>query len=163
MKHNTQRIDSVLQFKEAKDALIEEKTRLEARLHEINAVLVDTVPVNKMSLKEAIFQALKQGPLTKQQILEKVQREGYHFVTKKPMNSLNVILYSGSITHKNGLFALPTKKVQGKKKQSVKPAKPATPKVSAKPATAKKASTSKAKTVAPDTVEASLTPAPVPA
>jgi len=48
---------------------------------------------NEHSLKEAILKVVTGKALTKEQILEAVQKIGYQFRTKNPANSMNVVLY----------------------------------------------------------------------
>lgn len=48
----------------------------------------------KLTLREAITQAVKSRPLDKKEIVEAVERLGYRFTTKDPVNSLNALLYS---------------------------------------------------------------------
>ncbi|MGV3774063.1 MAG: hypothetical protein ACO1QB_14275 [Verrucomicrobiales bacterium] len=62
------------------------------------------------SLREVVAGVLtNSGPLTKQEILEKVLRTGYKFSTTNPANSLGVILYGkdNGFKRENGRFALP--------------------------------------------------------
>jgi len=45
-------------------------------------------------------------PLGKSEILEAVQKLGYRFAAKNPVNSLNTVLYSGdSFKNQNGKFS----------------------------------------------------------
>jgi hypothetical protein len=62
----------------------------------------DTVPAqlkpvsrfgNAISLPKAVVQVTSEHPMTKQEILEAVQKIGYRFHTKEPLKSLNPILY----------------------------------------------------------------------
>lgn len=119
------KVDAVKQFIALRAALTSEKTRLEARLAEIDRALgqavgrssakgaVATVPPprhkranNVVSLKEAVIQATKNKPLTKREILEAIKRNGYRFSAKNPMNSLNVTLYTkGNFKRANGKFS----------------------------------------------------------
>jgi len=76
-----------------------------------------------MPLREAVSQAVAQGPLNRQEILQEIGKLGYKFNAKNPMKSLDVFLY-GTGKH---LF----KRVDGKfslagstaKKGTAKPAK----------------------------------------
>ena len=63
---------------------------------------------NKLSLKEAVRQAIASKPLTKAEILEAVDKLGYKFSTNKPSNSLNSVLYGDKKEFKNldGRFGL---------------------------------------------------------
>ena len=106
-----------------RDALVQEKTRLESRLREINSALGQNQepasgrggsvaqPVTArrgrrgarsgLSLRDAVLQATGKGPLTKEQILEAVKGLGYRFSTNNPLNSLGVILYGKNPKFKN--------------------------------------------------------------
>ena len=105
-----------------RDALIQEKTRLESRLREINSALGQTEDLSGrgasisqtatpkrgrrgarsgLSLRDAVLQATSKGPLTKEQILEAVKGFGYRFSTNNPLNSLGVILYGKNPKFKN--------------------------------------------------------------
>ena len=107
-----------------RDSLIQEKTRLETRLREINSALGQesgsgssfsssaargfTVQRGRraarrggLSLRDAVLQATAKGPLTKEQILEAVKQLGYRFSTTNPLNSLGVILYGKNPKFKN--------------------------------------------------------------
>ncbi len=106
-----------------RDSLIQEKTRLENRLREINSALgqgqesergpstsvarVVTASRGRrgvrsgLSLREAVLQATAKGPLTKEQILDSVKKLGYRFSTNNPLNSLGVILYGKNPKFKN--------------------------------------------------------------
>src|SRR5204862_3009870 len=46
-----------------------------------------------MSLREALLKVLAQGPRTKNELLEDVQKIGYRFTATDPMNSLQAFLY----------------------------------------------------------------------
>ena len=52
-------------------------------------------------MKEAIIEATKAKPLAKEEIFEAVKKLGYQFTTKKPMASINVVLYSKNPKFKN--------------------------------------------------------------
>ena len=62
---------------------------------------------NPLSLKSAILQVTKSKPLTKKEILGAVQKLGYRFETKDPMNSMGVILYGKNpkFRNQNGKFS----------------------------------------------------------
>lgn len=51
---------------------------------------------NEMSLKDAVVKVLGKSMLTKEQILAAVQKTGYRFRTKTPLNTLTVVLYGKS-------------------------------------------------------------------
>ena len=63
---------------------------------------------NKLSLREAVRQAIANKPLTKAEILEAIDKLGYKFSTNKPSNSLNSVLYGDKKEFKNldGRFGL---------------------------------------------------------
>ena len=111
-----------------RDSLITEKSQLENRLREINQALGDrgTAPAGRttstpgarpaerkpafrggrrkgggISLREAVLQATSSGPLTKEQILDRVKSLGYRFSTNNPLNSLGVILYGKNPKFRN--------------------------------------------------------------
>jgi|SRR5687767_2016557 len=104
-----------------RDSLMQEKTRLESRLREINSALGQgqeagtarassiSQPARRgrrgarsgLSLRDAVLQATAKGPLTKEQILEAVKGFGYRFSTSNPLNSLGVILYGKNPKFKN--------------------------------------------------------------
>jgi len=46
-----------------------------------------------MSLREHVIEVLREGPKTKEEVLQAVQHRGYRFQTNNPLNSLGVILY----------------------------------------------------------------------
>lgn len=109
-------IDIVKQYVQLRNQLVEEKTRLETRLGQINRVLGGEIPIpaktesgpttertdrasgrrrikNPMSLRKAIVQVTAANPLTKEEILDAVEKLGYQFGTDKPILSINPILY----------------------------------------------------------------------
>jgi hypothetical protein len=116
------RLDSLKKFVSLRDALHKEKAELEARLAQINKALgaseslpaaapaVGRAPkaaaktkaprakggrgLNAMSLPQAVLKVTAEKPLTKEEILKAVEKLGYKFSTKKPLASLNVVLYS---------------------------------------------------------------------
>jgi hypothetical protein len=49
---------------------------------------------NPAPLKAMVLQVTKKKPLTRQEILAAVQKAGYKFVAKDPLNSLSVLLYT---------------------------------------------------------------------
>ncbi len=107
---------SIKKFIALRDGLLKEKAELTARLAEIEKALgvegeaktekTAKAPKaagtrgpkrrarNELSLKEAALKVAVK-PLTKQEILDGILKLGYVFKTKDPMNSLNVVLYSG--------------------------------------------------------------------
>jgi hypothetical protein len=108
---------SIKKFIALRDGLLKEKTELSARLAEIEKALGNAGEVkaekvgkapkvagkrgpkrrarNELSLKEAAAKVAAGKALTKQEILDGILKLGYVFKTKDPMNSLNVVLYSG--------------------------------------------------------------------
>lgn len=117
------KIDNLEQYINVREALIQEKAELEARLSRIQEALGEVAetattstqnrqrqqpaaashggprrgrpPVGGgQSLREVVASVLQNStPLTKQEVLERVVRTGYKFTTKNPLNSLGVILY----------------------------------------------------------------------
>ena len=49
---------------------------------------------NSVSLREAVLNATKAKPLSRQEILAAVQSAGYVFTAKDPLNSLSTLLYT---------------------------------------------------------------------
>ena len=118
-----------------RDSLLKEKTELEVRLQEITQALGHTGTGASIgstrapsafattrrgrknaggpSLRDAVLQVAT-TPLTKEEILQRVQALGYRFSTKNPLNSLGVILYGRNPKFRNegGRFSLPGGKSQ---------------------------------------------------
>ncbi len=115
------RLDSLKKFVSLRDALHKEKAELEARLAQINKALGSAEAMgaaapaakrvkaaakpktprakggrglNAISLRDAVLKVTSEKPLTKEEILKAVEKIGYKFATKKPLASLNVVLYS---------------------------------------------------------------------
>src|SRR5437870_4945966 len=108
-------MQDIQKFIELKKQFISEREAIRERLAQINIALdgQSDAPVvavspkvtppraaatanrrhNPLSLKSAILQVTKSKPLTKKEILGAVQKLGYRFATKDPMNSMGVILY----------------------------------------------------------------------
>jgi hypothetical protein len=99
------RADSLQQYLSLRESLMRERNELQQRLNDINQVLGGEVPGpfkggargrgrkrSGVSLREAVMQVAK-SPLTKEEILQRVQTLGYRFNTTNPLNSLGVILY----------------------------------------------------------------------
>lgn len=127
------KLDSVKQFVNLRAQLLREKAQLEQRLQAINQALADHTPAsapaavsapaptakpaatgrrrrpqNKMTLREAVLQAIKDKPLTKPEILQAVQRLGYKFAAKNPRQSLDNLLYTKGLFRRVGdKFAAP--------------------------------------------------------
>lgn len=112
--------DPLKQFTALKASMEAERTKLVARLAELDRALgVVDAPVapsvraakpaaksvrparkvskkrakNDLSLKEAVLKVLGTSALKKEQILAGVSKLGYKFNAGKPMNSLNTLLY----------------------------------------------------------------------
>jgi len=129
------KIDPIQQYRELRQALLDERANLTARLAEIDAALSDAgspAPAakpkspatrqvrpskdsrrrgrgrNSVTLKEAVVRALTGKSLTKSEILAAVKAQGFKFATKNPANSLGVVLYGKSPRFENdkGVFSL---------------------------------------------------------
>jgi hypothetical protein len=121
-------MQDIQKFIELKKQFITEREAIRQRLAQINLALgheadsVVTMPPrvapapararpsrhdNPMSLRSAILQVTKSKPLTKKDILSAVQKLGYRFDTKDPMNSMGVILYGRNpkFRNQNGKFS----------------------------------------------------------
>jgi len=132
------RIDNLQQFVKLRRELTQEKEELSRRLAQINEALgeisstsssaAQAVPGQARqvqrgqirragrqpsgggtSLRELVIQVLREGSKTKEEVLQAVQRRGYRFQTKDPLNSLGVILYGKNpkFGRVDGRFALP--------------------------------------------------------
>lgn len=120
---------SVKQYLKLRQQLVAERNEILARLKEVEAALgavsalpqpakVSAVKVkvkragkrarNSLSLKDAVVKVVTGKALTKADILKGVEKLGYKFSTKKPENSLGVILYGKKPKFKNndGKFSL---------------------------------------------------------
>lgn len=114
MKQN----DPLQQYRALRSALSAEREAIQKRLQEINDALgggeavVAAAPAaaptgkkrgrppgpqkvinNAMPLREAVLKVLTAKPITKQELLAGVQKLGYRFASKDPLNSLQVFLY----------------------------------------------------------------------
>src|SRR5437868_5140412 len=100
--------DTVSRYVTLREELTKQKQELEERLSRINEALgqsstdASTVPRGRgrppggagtLSLREAVLQATGKRAMSKQEILDEVQRLGYRFSTGNPANSLGTILY----------------------------------------------------------------------
>jgi hypothetical protein len=56
---------------------------------------------NKLTLREAITQVTKDKALTRREIVDAVQKVGFRFASKDPMNSLGAFLYTHKSQFKN--------------------------------------------------------------
>ena len=121
------RNDSLQQFVKIRKELNDERGRLALRLRQINEALGE-IPLPSLSpiqgasgqrqgrrgsrsgqsLREHVLAVLKRGAMTKEGILDAVQRAGYKFSTNNPLNSLGVILYGKDpkFNRANGKFSL---------------------------------------------------------
>jgi len=67
-------------------------------------------PSGKLSLKAAVAEVLKTGAMTKQEIMDAVQKFGYKFTNKNPLNYLQVTLYNKAgkelFENNKGVFSL---------------------------------------------------------
>ncbi len=120
------RSDSLKQYVSLRQALIKEKAELEERLEQINEVLRSESPAplpglsslgirgrsavkrirNKISLREAVRQVTSKKALTKNEILEAIDKLGYKFTSDNPVNSLNAVLYANKqFKNANGRFS----------------------------------------------------------
>jgi hypothetical protein len=108
--------DPLKQFMALRESLLKEKAALESRLGQINDALGHPGEQsstsrkrarNAVSLKDAVVQVLDGKILSKPEILVAVQKLGYQFATRDPMNSLNTVLYSGKkFKNVDGKFTL---------------------------------------------------------
>lgn len=126
------RTDPLKQYAKLRQQLLAEKAQLESRLHEINLVLQAEASLgpgtssnrtgisstvrrrgrgeNRLSLRQAIVQALGSGPLSRQELAQAVKELGYVSHAKDPLNSMGVVLYAKNspFKKKDGKFYLPS-------------------------------------------------------
>jgi hypothetical protein len=107
--------DVLQEFLSLQTALQREREELIARLRQIEEVLGRTPQVpaaaarpgrrgrgsNPISLRDAVLKVTSVRPLTKQEVYEAVQKLGYRFGGKDPLNSLGVVLYGKNPRFKN--------------------------------------------------------------
>jgi hypothetical protein len=135
MKH-----DNLKQYVSLRDAILQEKAKIEQRLREINQALGQMVGFgadgrmgsrpggsrnrNAISLRDAVIEVVKAGPLSKDEILKGVEDIGYKFATNDPMNSLGVILYGKNpkFLNEGGRFGLPAGYIPPEPRQRGRPA-----------------------------------------
>lgn len=118
--------DPLKQYVSLRESLLKRKATLEAELAKINSALGEAAPAkasaakaapvrtrkraqNSVSLKAAVSDVIKSKPLTRPEILKAVEKAGYTFTAKDPLNSLNTLLYSNKKVFKNfgdGTFGL---------------------------------------------------------
>lgn len=116
------RTTNVNQYLALRDSLVKEKAALEARLSAINRALgakPDAIPTfaaakpgpkpgrrkrakNDLTMKEAMVKALAAKPLDRQELLKAIQKLGYKFTGKSPLNSLSTLLYTGNAFKNTG-------------------------------------------------------------
>jgi len=105
------------QYLSLRKALHRERAQLEARLEQINRALSDTSAAptastkpltravrrikNSISMKAAVIEATTGHPMTKQEILEAIQKMGFRSASKNPMASLSTLLYGKNPRFKN--------------------------------------------------------------
>jgi hypothetical protein len=123
-------IDQLKRFVALRSSLEKERLALQKRLADLNAAFgseeekVDSAPAalptqgaaptrkitairqpksvkNKMTLREAVTQVTKDKALTRREIIDAVQKAGFQFASKDPMNSLGAFLYTNKRTFKN--------------------------------------------------------------
>jgi hypothetical protein len=107
--------DNLRQFVTLRQSLIAEEAALKKRLAEIEAALGGQLTKvnadramkrgpqirNELSLKEAIIKVTSSKPMTRDEILEAVQKLGYKFYTINPMGSISSLLYGKKNKFKN--------------------------------------------------------------
>ncbi len=163
--------NTLQKFHALRSALISEREAIQKRLNELSAVLgADEAPAavvapasapvpkrrgrppgqknrvvpNTMSLREAVLKVLTTTPMTKQELLDAVQKVGYRFASAKPKFSLETFLY--------GTGRKLVKKVDGKFAALGTSSPAVAPKTgSAKPAKSKEAAPAVAKVPAAKT------------
>ena len=125
------RSNNLQQFVKLRRELTEERATLQSRLQQINEALGE-MPLPSLSpiqgatgkpqsarrgrksvgggqsLRDHVLAALQGGALTKEEVLAAVQKRGYKFSTKNPLNSLGVILYGKKprLNRANGKFSI---------------------------------------------------------
>ena len=110
--------DVLQQYISLQAALQREREELVTRIQHIDQALGQPSPIpqgpsgaaargrrgrgsNSMSLRDAVLQVTAMRPMSKQEIYEAVQRLGYRFGGKDPLNSLGVVLYGKNPRFKN--------------------------------------------------------------
>jgi len=128
------KIDPLQQYAKLHRQLVEEKNQLETRLAELNGALgTESTPSqltaaiqetpsratarkgrrpmgsNTMSLREAVLEALSNGPLARKELVQAVEDVGYVFSTNKPLISIGAILYGKTtpVRSRGGKYYLP--------------------------------------------------------
>jgi hypothetical protein len=109
--------DILQQYVTARQALLDEKTQVEARLRQItralseapSAVTVAPTPVapiprrrrSPISMRAAVIQMTSEHPMTKPDIMAAIQKLGFRSASKNPMSSLSTLLYGKNPRFKN--------------------------------------------------------------
>ena len=123
--------DSLKQFTQLRESLLKRQAAVQAELTQISAALgafgsaapAPAAPAsrgaakaaakrgprkraeNAISLAEAVLTVTKAKPLSKPEILSAVEKLGYKFAAKSPLNSLNTLLYTNKkIKNYDGKF-----------------------------------------------------------
>ena len=123
--------DSLKQFTQLRESLLKRQAAVQAELTQISSALgafgsvapSTVTPVsrggaktptergprkraeNSISLAEAVLTVTKAKPLSKPEILSAVEKLGYKFSAKSPLNSLNTLLYTNKqIKNYDGKF-----------------------------------------------------------
>jgi hypothetical protein len=133
--------DILQQYVSARQALLDEKAQVEARLRQItralseapSAVTVAPKPVapiprrrrGPISMKAAVIQVTSGHPMTKPEIMAAIQKLGFRSASKNPINSLSTLLYGKNpkFRNDNGRFSPLTRATgaAGAKRATVKP------------------------------------------
>lgn len=147
MKHQ----DLLQEYHALRAALSKERVAIENRLKEINRALggsdgtsAAAAPSlrkagrpagrvaraeNQMPLREAVLKVLTATPVSRQELLAAVQKLGYRFASKNPLNSLQTFLYGSGkklIKRVGGKFAAasaPSSATSAETKKMAKPVK----------------------------------------
>jgi hypothetical protein len=108
--------DVLQEYMSLQTALQREREELVGRLRQIEEVLGQSSfgaiaqprrvgrrgrGINAMSLKDAVLQVTSLRPMSKQEVYEAVQKIGYRFGGKDPLNSLGVVLYGKNPRFRN--------------------------------------------------------------
>ena len=107
--------DVLQEYISLQSALHREREELVGRLRQIDDVLGQPSPfgasaprvgrkgrgVNNMSLKDAVLRVTATRAMTKQEVYDAVQKLGYKFGGKDPLNSLGVVLYGKNPRFRN--------------------------------------------------------------
>lgn len=109
------KLTDVEKYVALREALAKEKATLEARLAAINRALDGKAPAapgkpgpkpgsrrrkrakNELSMKEVAVKALADNALSRTELLTAIQKLGYAFTAKSPLNSLSTLLYTDKV------------------------------------------------------------------